>query len=154
MGQTQVSKTKKVTFLDKVGILISSLCLIHCLLLPVLIIAFPTVASFLNLTEDRSHMFMILFLVPAAGFAIYSGYRMHGERSPMKWLFSGVALVVFGTFFVHDFLSHEWEYLFVILGSIALVRGHILNSHHCKKCEEEHHCIWEHGSEADDQHKH
>lgn len=144
MADIKQQKVKSITGWDKLGVFVSSLCIVHCLLLPVLIVAFPTLASFLNLDEEKTHLLLMAFLVPAALFAVYSGYRMHGEYSPMKWLVLGLLFVIFGTFFAHALFGHDWEPLFVILGSIFLVRGHILNSHHCKKCEEDHHCIWEH----------
>lgn len=136
-------KKKKLKFSDKVGLLVSSLCIVHCVLLPVSIVLFPTITSFLPIEEDTVHVLLILFIVPAVAFTIYSGLKVHGQRKPLYWMGGGLLFVLFGTFFVHNLFSHEWEPFFVLIGSLLLVRGHLLNSHHCRRCEEEHHCIWE-----------
>lgn len=129
---------------DKLGILISSLCIVHCVLLPILIIAFPTITTLLNLDEDKTHLLLLVFIVPAVAFAVYSGFRVHKQWMPLLWLGMGLCIVVFGTFFAHKIIGHGWEPWIVLVGSIFLVRGHLLNHHHCKHCEEEHHCVWEH----------
>lgn len=134
---------KNLKLCDRFGVLVSSLCVVHCILLPLVIIAFPTVTTALNLSEDVTHISLLLFLLPATVFAIYSGFKVHKQKAPLVYLGVGLFFVIVGTLFVHDWLSHQWEPFIVILGSICLVRGHLLNSHHCKKCEEEHHCVWE-----------
>ncbi len=146
-----ISPKKSIRFWDKLGVLVSSLCIVHCILLPVVIIAFPAVASFLGLSEDNTHFALMAFLLPATAFAVYSGFKVHGQFQPLIWLGVGLGLVVLGTIFAHNFLGHHWEFILVTLGSVSLVRGHILNSHHCKRCEEEHHCIWEHADTEDNQ---
>lgn len=147
---TQQKANSLAKFWDKFGVFVSSLCIVHCVLLPVIIIAFPAVTAALGLTEDNTHLLLLIFLIPATLFAVYSGFRVHKQMAPLLWLLSGLVFIFLGIFVVHDLFSHAWEPVFVIIGSILLVRGHILNSHHCKKCEAEHHCVWEHAS--DDKH--
>lgn len=132
---------------DRIGIFLSSLCVVHCLLLPILMVVSPATAIFFKSEENYVHTYLLLFLIPVAFFALYSGFRMHKEKKPIFLMIVGVAFVLAGTFLAHKWLGHVWEPVVVTIGSVIIVRAHLLNSHHCRKCEEEHHCIWDHESE-------
>ena len=152
-----VEKTtkKKGSTWDNLGLLFSSLCLVHCILLPFLIIAFPTVAGFFVKDAHISHTLLLIFILPAAGFAIYTGYNLHGQVKPLILILIGTALVAFGAIYGDKVFGHNhlMDTGVVILGSLFLVAGHLLNKNHCKKCAEDHHCLWEpHNDECDHEH--
>lgn len=128
-------KSKSIAW-DWVGVGISILCIIHCVLIGLLFILYPVGISFFP-EEDWTHVVMLSFVLGVAGIAFISGYRKHKKIEPVLWMILGVALVSFAAFFVHDLLGHSWEPLFAIAGGAALIRAHILN-HHCRKCEVAH----------------
>lgn len=122
---------------DKLGILISGLCVVHCLAIPIVILMFPAISMRFFPAEDSTHIILLAFILGVAGVAFHSGYRQHGKWQPLAWLAAGLALVLFATFFVHDHMGHAWEPIFAIIGSVCLIRAHYLN-HICKKCEHDH----------------
>jgi hypothetical protein len=139
-AQHQNKKIKKLSNFkswDLWGVVISALCVIHCIAVPVVLILFPAIGLNFFPEEDITHVVLLAFILGVAGIAFISGYRVHGQSGPVVWLVAGLALVLFATFFVHNFMGHGWEPVFAIAGSLCLIRAHYLN-HKCKKCEHEH----------------
>jgi peptidoglycan/LPS O-acetylase OafA/YrhL len=122
---------------DWAGVAISALCILHCLAVPIVLIAFPVLGAKLIPDEDMTHAVLLAFILGVAGFAFVSGYRVHGQKKPVIWMLAGVAIITYATFFAHDQVGHFWEPVIAIIGSLALIRAHILN-HRCKTCEIHH----------------
>lgn len=128
----------KISGWDLWGVVISALCVVHCLAVPVILIVFPAFGREFLPQEDFTHAVLLGFIIGVAGLAFISGYKVHGKWQPVAWLVAGLALAIFATFFAHEMLGHNWEPVFAIAGSLCLVRAHYLN-HYCKKCEHAHH---------------
>jgi hypothetical protein len=128
---------RKVSGWDFWGMLISVVCVIHCLAIPIILLLFPLLSRELLPQEDMTHAILLGFILGVGGIAFITGYRVHGQWRPVAWLVAGLGLAVFATFFVHDKLGHTWEPIFAIGGSLCLARAHYLN-HQCKKCEHVH----------------
>ena len=75
--------------LDKVGIAVTSLCAIHCIMLPVLLPVLPL----LGLTSVHNHAFerIILLITMVLGFiTLFAGFhRYHRKLYPFYSLFLG-----------------------------------------------------------------
>jgi uncharacterized membrane protein YoaT (DUF817 family) len=138
--------SKKKSIWDITGIALSGVCLIHCIAIPTLLILFPLSRAYCLPAEDMTHSLLLAFILGVSGIAFVSGYRVHGKMVPVLWMAVGVATIVYATFFAHKHLGHYWEPVLAILGSLALIRAHILN-HRCKICED-------HGHTHDDLHSH
>jgi len=132
----KAQKTKVATW-DWAGITLSGVCILHCLAVPALLIFFPVFGREFIPAEDKTHAFLLAFILGIAGLAFVSGYRVHGQKRPVLWMAGGATLVVYASFFAHDQLGHLWEPVVAILGSLALIRAHILN-HRCRTCEVHH----------------
>ncbi len=124
----------KITKIDNIGIFLSSVCAVHCALLPIIIFLFPIVASFSSDKESLTHILVFIFTIPAVVFAIYSMVKIHGEKKPLLYILPGMVLVFIGTFLVHQWLGHNLEPIFVVSGSLLMIRGHLLNKRHCEHC--------------------
>lgn len=122
---------------DWFGISLSGLCIIHCLAIPAILLFFPIWGKEFIPSEDKTHAFLLAFILGIAGLAFFSGYRVHGQKKPILWMAAGVSLITYATFFAHQQLGHMWEPVVAVLGSLALIRAHILN-HRCKTCEVHH----------------
>lgn len=129
-----MQKTSKWDFW---GVIISGLCVIHCLAVPIILLIFPAISREILPQEDITHAVLLAFILGVAGVAFISGYRVHGQWRPVFWLVAGLILIVFATFIVHGFFGHVWEPVFAIAGSLCLIRAHYLN-HQCKRCEKVH----------------
>ncbi|MEQ1664997.1 MAG: MerC domain-containing protein [Bdellovibrionales bacterium] len=136
MLRNRLKMRKKLNW-DFWGVLVSGLCMVHCIAVPIVILLFPALGMELVPREDLTHVFLFAFILGVAGVAFISGFRVHGKWQPVFWLIAGMIFVIYATFFAHRQLGHMWEPVFAIIGSLFLIRAHILN-HRCKKCEREH----------------
>lgn len=115
---------KKVSqgFWDRIGIGLSGLCAIHCLLVPVfvsLIPLWPAIQEF----HEYTHLVFFLAIAPAV---ILSVKGRKDLKSISGYLFTGVLIIFFAWFF-HDHLGDYGEAGITLIGSSLLIRGHWLN---------------------------
>lgn len=116
--------------MDKAGIALTSLCALHCILLPVLLPVLPLLgASFL---ADEGFERAVLLITIMLGFiALFFGFhRYHRKLYPFYSLFLG------GFIYWHkDSLGHHWEPAVVTVGAAFVVLAHLLNMRLCKRCK-------------------
>jgi len=118
---TVITLRQKV--LDCVAIGASTACLVHCLLLPLLILLVPTLAAFLTLPESF-HLGAVIFAVPTSILALAVGYRQHRWSAPLLIVLPGIMLLATGALAV----SEEWvETTLTVAGGTILALGHALN---------------------------
>ncbi|MEO0510016.1 MAG: MerC domain-containing protein [Verrucomicrobiota bacterium] len=79
MQNASVSTCRTHSWLDHLAIGMATVCAVHCLLTPVLIIALPIIATSLFVHEDF-HLWMLLLVLPTTGFAILMGCRKHKDK--------------------------------------------------------------------------
>ncbi|MEN3160201.1 MerC domain-containing protein [Alkalimonas sp. NCh-2] len=115
--------------LDKAGIALTSLCAVHCIVLPVLLPVLPLLgASFL---ADESFERAVLLLTMVLGFiALFSGFhRYHRKLYPFYSLFLG------GFIYWHkDIFGHHWEPAVLTIGAAFVVLAHVMNMRLCQRC--------------------
>ncbi len=111
--------------LDHAAIVLSGLCLVHCLLLPVIIVAVPLLAQ---LNETHFHAQMLLVVVPVSLFAFAHGYRRHGNLRIIAGGIAGIALLFIGGTVVHASYGIFAYSLLTIAGSIVLATSHYFNN--------------------------
>lgn len=123
-------------FFDKVGITITSLCAIHCIMVPVLLPVLPLI----GLTAMHNHALegIVLLISMVLGFiTLFIGFhRYHRKLYPFYSLFLGCFI-----YWQKDAFSSEYEHLIIIIGAALVVLAHILNirlCNHCHECEEAH----------------
>lgn len=117
--------------LDKMGIWASSLCALHCLLLPILIPVLPFVGAsfFAENWFERS----ILTLSMIIGFwALLSGfYRYHRQLYPLYSLVLGGLI-----YWNKDMFGHDYEPFTIAVGALLIVAAHVLNLRLCQACHQ------------------
>ncbi len=115
--------------LDKVGIAVTSLCAIHCIMLPVLLPVLPL----LGLSSVHNHAFerIVLLITMVLGFiTIFAGFhRYHRKLYPFYSLFLGGFI-----YWQKDSLGHEYEHYILIVGAAFVVLAHVLNMRLCNQC--------------------
>lgn len=115
------------TVWDRLGIGLSGLCAVHCLLFPLVVALLPLwpVAESIHLW---SHPVLFLLIVPTVWLALRNGgYRRRGVS---LLLLGGLATVGMAGL-LHDWtglVASEWgEALITLAGSVLLINGHWLN---------------------------
>ena len=122
-----VSDDVRATMWDKAGIGVSLACMLHCTSLPLLVAFFPSIfGSFLN--DDAFHQWLLVLILPTAGFAFAMSWRRHRRLSYLAPGLIGLALVVSAVWLGHDGPWGEWgEKLLTFAGGIALAWSHFMN---------------------------
>jgi|TARA_B110000240_G_C13316231_1_gene375036 hypothetical protein len=117
--------------LDRIGITATSLCALHCILLPVLLPALPLLGLSFLADHAWEHVFLI-FTAILGSVALFSGFkRYHRKMYPFYLLFIGVGIY----WIKHDF-AEEYEAYFIMIGASLIVAAHYINLKLCNNCKE------------------
>tara|TARA_X000001036_G_scaffold340190_1_gene319415 strand:+ start:64 stop:459 length:396 start_codon:yes stop_codon:yes gene_type:complete len=118
--------------IDNLGITVSSVCAIHCLLLPAIFI----IAPYSFLASHEFHETLIYFILPCAAIAFILGCRKHGDVKVAIMGTLGVMLLASSLLF-HDIFhaeEHSEELITVLItiaGSVMLILSHLRNRKLC-----------------------
>ena len=125
--------------LDKIGIAVTSLCAVHCILLPVLIPVLPLVGLGFVAGEAFEHTILALTMILGV-VALYSGYqRYHRTLYPFISLFTG-GIVYLNRYTFGD----DLEPIMTVISAMFIVGAHIANmrlcnmNSNCDNCGESH----------------
>lgn len=115
---------------DLLGVSLSLACLLHCLALPLLLLAAPALSAWLSLPEGF-HAVILLLATPTATLAVWDGFRRHRHPYPVTAAMAGLALLAAGLA-AHEGLltavdSVTGDRLLTTLGAIGLASAHIVN---------------------------
>lgn len=114
---------------DKLGIFLSSLCAIHCLVTPLLVLALPVMGEFFE--QEWVHLTMALFVVPVGLFAFWSGYKHHHQGKVFALGVLGLSMVGGASLAPHEWVEFWGHDMVTILGSMFLIIAHVLNRRAC-----------------------
>ncbi len=118
--------------IDNLGITISSVCAIHCVLLPAIFI----IAPYSFLASHEFHEALIYFILPCAAIAFVLGCRKHGDLKVAVMGTLGVILLASSLLFHEIFHAEEHSeelitVLITIAGSVMLILSHLRNRKLC-----------------------
>ncbi|KYG64094.1 hypothetical protein AZI86_14935 [Bdellovibrio bacteriovorus] len=114
---------------DRWGLWLSSMCAIHCLATPLLVLALPVLGGFFH--QEWVHLAMALFVVPVGLIAFWSGYKHHRQVPVFSLGVVGLILVGLASVLPHEMVEIQELDVVTILGSICLIAAHILNRRAC-----------------------
>jgi MerC mercury resistance protein len=115
--------TKGVDWVERAALGMSTLCLIHCLALPVLLAAVPVMAASLHLPADL-HRWLLLFAIPSSSIALLTGCRLHRKVSPVLVGIAGLTLMAVSALMLE---GTDREVPVSVAGSLLLVAAHLTN---------------------------
>lgn len=128
------NRTRPASLLDRTALVLSGLCILHCLALPALILAAPLLAQ---AAGSHWHAPMLLFAVPVSVVAIVIGYRRHGNKA-VPWLGAlALAILIAGGTVVHSHYGAAADRFLTIGGSLLLALVHWRNSRLTRRCREQ-----------------
>lgn len=113
---------------DFIGMGLSLACLVHCLALPFLLAALPTLA--LGLDHGNLHLVLIVMVLPVAGLALVPAYLRTRASKALFWGLGGITLLTAGLLLGYA-ERERLETVLSILGACCLFRAHWLN-HNCR----------------------
>ena len=116
-------RANRPTRLDQLGIILSSVCLVHCIVFPIIIAALPAIATSLP-ADQWVHPVLLATALPVTGFALWRGFRAHGD-SRSSWLGAlGLVLIAVALLSGVGFLV---ETVLTVLGGLLVTSAHIFN---------------------------
>lgn len=120
---TNYNAQKPRNFLDKIGVAISCMCVVHCLMLPVLVSLLSVASGVLHGWEWLHIVFATMALLVAL-FAFPKGYQVHRSRVPFALTLPALSLlwlsIVVGE-------PHWLEALLVSIGAMMQAFAHLMN---------------------------
>lgn len=126
------------TTLDGVAISISALCVLHCLLTPVAVIAFPILASSV-LASHEFHGWLLALILPSSALALYLGCRRHRDGVVLGLGLTGLTVLIAPAVLGPEMLGELGEIVVTSAGGALLAVSHVLNYRRCRRlqCEEQ-----------------
>lgn len=123
---TKLNNTK----LDRLGVWITSLCALHCLLLPILIPLAPLIAS--SFVASQWFERTILTFSILVGFAaLFIGFHQYHRQ-----LYPIYSLTLGGLIYWNKHMFGEsYEPFVVALGAVFIIGAHLANLRLCRKCK-------------------
>ena len=118
---------------DHMGIWASALCIVHCLLTPILLSMSAVFAHFLP-SEERTHRSLALFIACVGAIALVRGFRAHRRIRVICLMAAGLACIFFAAYWGDRLPAHWAEVGITFLGSILMISAHRLNHTFCKDC--------------------
>lgn len=109
---------------DKTAILLSSLCLVHCLVLPLAVSLLPWPAVLVE-RETAVHRWLLLAIVPISALTLVRGCARHGH-----WTVLGLGAAALGVLVTATQLDDTAEWMetgLTVLGSAVLSASHLMN---------------------------
>lgn len=124
--------------IDKIGIISSLTCAIHCTVLPIVLILFP-VFSLSLLTHEKFEWFMLALSLVLGLSSLCFGYKKHKSVKALSLLAVGILLLLIGKLSHGHYVQNnkfEFDIYNVILGlgGILISLSHWLNNSLCKRC--------------------
>lgn len=107
--------------LDAVGILLSVLCLIHCLAVPLI-----ATGALAWMASESIHIGLTIALAGVVLVVAWPSYKRHRQAIVPVLLLTGVALLV-AAVIGEERLGEAFETGLTAVGSMMLVLGHVLN---------------------------
>jgi hypothetical protein len=118
---------------DQIGIWTSTVCVIHCLLTPVLLSLSAVGAHFLP-SEERTHRTLAVAIAALGATALVKGYRRHRSSRVLMLMVIGLAFIFGGAYWGNHLPSHAVEVLVTLVGSGFMIAAHRTNHTFCRDC--------------------
>lgn len=109
-------------WLDRAALTASTVCLIHCLLLPLALAALPALEAAVG-ARPWFHQAMLLLIVPVSGFALLLGWKRRRVAGALLLGLLGLACLAVGVAIGESVR----ETVVTIAGSLLLASAHIVN---------------------------
>ena len=120
--------------LDRFGMTASTICAIHCAIVPVLITTLPLIGlGFLANPWVEWGMIILALILGTSSIGV-SYFKLHHRILPILMLMSGFILIAIGHLFV------SWlEAIIVPIGGLTIAAAHFLNNKYAGVCRVEGH---------------
>lgn len=117
-------KHRAVT-LDRWAIILSGVCLLHCLIVPFAVLLGPVLAQWLLNTETHVHWLLLALAMPISFWALRRGYLNHRSKLTLALGATGLSLMFLG---VSHLPGPDLEAPLTVVGVSGVMIAHIRNT--------------------------
>lgn len=121
-----------LAFADKTAMSLSLLCTLHCLALPVLLVAVPSLVA-LQLQDEAFHYGMLIAVIPISLIALGLGCKKHRNYRVATLGITGLILMIAAVLVGHDLAGELGEKGLTVLGAAMIALAHWNNHQLCKR---------------------
>lgn len=118
-------------FFDKVAISLSSLCIAHCLMFPILATLVPSFLA-LGLNTENFHLWMVISVIPTSIYALSLGCKKHEKTSVIIIGVLGLSCLVIAFVLGANSLTEIGEKSLTTLGALIISYAHVKNYKLCQ----------------------
>ena len=131
-----MEKSEVQQLLDKLAISASALCMLHCLLTPILMVALPVI-SLTFFADESFHKLLVALVLPVSLVTFFIGCHRHKNKLVLFLGSIGLLSLVIVALIGHDLFGEIGEKVATVLSGIILVIGHARNYVLCRStvCE-------------------
>lgn len=123
--------SSRTSITDKIAISLSSLCVLHCFLTPMLLVVAPSL-SVLGLESEWFHIWMVVGVLPISLYSLNLGCKQHKQPNFFRLGVVGIALLVSALFIEDRLFGEAGEKILTLLGSVLIVVAHYFNYTRCQ----------------------
>ncbi len=127
-----MEKANVQTLMDRLAISASLLCMLHCIVTPLLLVAAPVISSTF-LADEAFHQALVIFVLPTSLLALFLGCKSHKDAQVLLLGGFGLAALVSVAFFGHDLLGETGEKVATVISGAMLAFAHVRNYRLCRK---------------------
>lgn len=111
---------------DKASIGLSFVCVIHCLILPILIILSPSLAIIPS-DNETFHLVILIAVIPISLIALITGFKKHKQKSILISGLVGMTILVLAVI-LEDVIESEYaEVILTTIGAMIMMIAHLKN---------------------------
>lgn len=119
------------SLLDYFGVFVSTLCAIHCLAAPLIIVLLPILGASFWLSEDSELVFISVSFLLAFISLTFSYFKRHQDIRPVYYALVGFVLLILA-----KVLHVEWlEVVLLLFGGAMMVIAHFVNMKMSRRME-------------------
>ena len=118
--------------LDTIAVVLSAICMLHCLALPVVLTVFPILNTAV-LSENVFHLLMIVLILPVSTIALTIGCRRHRDSLTLFLGAVGLGILTITAFFGHHLFGLTGERIVTSIGGLVLAAAHLQNYRRCRQ---------------------
>lgn len=117
-------------WLDRLGIGLSVACWVHCIVLPIIVVASPALSGLL-FADSEFHVWLLALILPTAVLAFVLGWFRHRNIKILLLGGAGLGLITLaslqGIWAGHGVLNETMEKVLTSIGGLLLALGHFRN---------------------------
>ena len=136
----------KTAAFDKFAVMLSGICILHCLLAPVVLTLLPILSVSAFVEDLVFHKLMLWLVLPTSAIALVLGCRKHRDFSILLTGAAGMLMLILIAFWAHSLLSANGEKIATTAAGLLLAFSHYLNYRACNSiscddqdCQSKHH---------------